>query len=218
MDLLSHFRRGLVPGPHESEEAFLLRASKRTALAEWNEIPPLNPEWGFRVDWVPLEYSSKKLRPWEGAIFWEGPRIQLHPSLQKGKLFGNTREDLLHHESVHAAREAFNEPLFEEVLAYSASRSSWKRFWGPLFERSWEFPLFAILAFLLPFIPFFAGALLLLFLGRLLYKQVLFSKRKRNYPFSVLVCLTDQEIRSQKPLMPDDSPRGRLIKLLLNLH
>lgn len=39
------------------------------------------------------------------------------------------------HESLHAVRIGFNEPRFEEVLAYYYSKSRWRRFFGPLFRK-----------------------------------------------------------------------------------
>ncbi len=214
-DLLFLFRRGLIPGPSETEEEFLLRAESRQPLPEWGSIPPLPLKWGFSIDWVPLIYAKKKLLPWEGAIFWT-THIQLHPKLQTKKLYGNTLTDILHHESIHAAREAFNEPQFEELLAYTTSPASWKRLIGPLFSRIWEFPLFALSLFFLPYsfpIPVF-------FLLRLFYKQVLFHRLKKKLPFPVLFCLTDREIRtlalSNKKFTPDTSLRGHLISFLIN--
>lgn len=215
-ELLALFRRGLIPGPSESEEEFFRRAQERIPRPEWTDVTPLSFEWGFKVDWVPLLYSKKKLLPWEGAIFW-ATHIQLHPTLQTKKLFGNSLTDILHHESIHAAREAFNEPQFEELLAYTTAPSLWKRWIGPLFSRIWEFPLFAISLFFLPFtlpIPAF-------FLLRLLYLQLTFHRLKKRFPFPVLFCLTDQEIRTlgrtSQPFVPDGSPRGRLIAALLNV-
>jgi hypothetical protein len=216
--MIAFFKRGLIPGPGETNEQFLLRVAKRKPLQEWKLISSLPPEWSFSVDWVPIKFSSKKLFPWEGAVFWDGPLIQVHPALQKGKLFGNSLEDLLHHESIHAAREAFHEPMFEEVLAYSVSRSPWKRFFGPLFQRTWEFPLFALAIFFLPLFPLFAGPIVALFLLRLMYKQLVFYRIKKKYPLSVIICLTDREIRSHNVLFSDGSPRSRLIHQLLQLH
>jgi hypothetical protein len=220
MDLLSLFKRGLIPGPSETEEAFLLRASSRPPLPDWNDVPPLPSAWGFSIDWVPLSYSSKKLLPWEGAIFWDTPLIQLHPALQTKTLFGNSLSDILHHESIHAAREAFHEPAFEEILAYSVSRSPWKRFFGPLFQRIWEFPLFAAAFFFLSFFPLVSFPILSFFVLRLFYKQLLFYRLKKKLPLPILLCLTDREIRTlaltTAKLTPDSTLRGQLIAALLS--
>ncbi|MGH2613117.1 MAG: hypothetical protein ACRDFB_08750, partial [Rhabdochlamydiaceae bacterium] len=151
--------------------------------------------------------------PWEGAIFWT-THIQLHPTLQTKNLYGNSLTDILHHESIHAAREAFHEPQFEEMLAYSISPSRWKQVLGPLFQRLWEFPLF-MLSLFFPFtLPISA-----FFLLRLFIKQLLFHRVKKKLPLPVLLCLTDREIRtlalSNKKFIPDSSLRGHLISSLI---
>jgi hypothetical protein len=207
-ELLSLFRRGLIPGPSETEAEFLARASSKSPLPEWSSIPPLPPQWGFSVDWVPLIYSKKNLLPWEGALCRD-THIQLHPRLQTKSLFGNTLTQILHHESVHAVREAFDEPQFEELIAYRTAPTAWKRFIGPLFSRVWEFPLFTASLFFLPL----ACPIPLFFCLRLLYKQFLFHRNK--LPLPILLCLTDQEIRSNK-IFITHLPRSRLIAALLN--
>lgn len=204
--LLSCFKRGLIPGPSETEEAFLNRVKASLPRLEWISIPPLAPEWGFSIDWVPIVYSKKKLLPWEGAIFWED-HIQLHPKLQTQTLCGNSQTEILHHESIHAARAAFNEPAFEEFLAYSTSPSKWKRLLGPLFTRVWEFPLFALSLFSLWTLP-----IPLFFLARLIYKQRVFARAKKKIPLPILLCLSDKEIQTQT--LPITALRGELVKAL----
>lgn len=204
--LLAYFKRGLIPGPSETEEEFLARAEASSPRSEWDAIPPLSSEWGFSIDWVPLIYSKKKLFPWEGAIFWSD-HIQLHPKLQTQNLYGNSRTEILHHESIHAARTAFNEPAYEEFLAYATSHSKWKRLLGPLFTRLWEFPLFTLSLFspwTLP-IPLF-------FLSRLIYKHIIFARAKKKIPLPILLCLTDKEIQSQT--IQATFLRGQLIEKL----
>ncbi len=181
-----------------------MRVSKRLAVERLPEV------WGFSIDWVPLQFSSKKLYFWEGAVFWDTPMIQIHPKLQTKKLFGNSLTEILHHESIHAARETFDEPFFEEVLAYRTSPYAWKRFLGPIFQRVWEFPLFALACFVFPLL----FPIVVFFVLRLFYKQALLNRLSRKYPLAVLLCLTDKEIRSQK-IKWDNSPRCQLISALL---
>lgn len=204
-ELLTFFKRGLIPGPSETEEAFLARVSQRPSLPEWKEVDRLSDAWGFSIDWVPLQFSSKKLYFWEGAVFWDTPLIQIQPRLQSK----NILTEILHHESIHAAREAFDEPFFEEVLAYWSSRAAWKRFLGPIFQRVWEFPLFALGCFLFSYL----FPIVVFFFFRLVYKNYLFRRARRKFSLSVLLCLTDKEIRLQK-IIWDDSPRCQLIEAL----
>ena len=205
-ELLGFFKRGLIPGPSETEEAFLNRVRERLPLPEWQRVKRLPEEWGFSIDWVPLQFSSKKLYFWEGAVFWDTPMIQIQPRLQSK----NMLTEILHHESIHAAREAFDEPFFEEVFAYRTSPVAWKRFLGPIFQRVWEFPLFALACFIFPFL----FPIVVFFFLRLFYKQHLMRRLSQKYPLSVLLCLTDKEIRSQK-IVWDNSPRCQLISALL---
>lgn len=205
-ELLAYFKRGLIPGPSETEEAFLKRARERLPLREWDAVERLPEAWGFSIDWVPLQFSSKKLYFWEGAVFWDTPMIQIQPRLQSK----NILTEILHHESIHAARETFDEPFFEEVLAYRSSPYAWKRFLGPIFQRVWEFPLFALACFVFTFL----FPVVVFFVLRLIYKQVLLNRMSQKYPLAVLLCLTDKEIRSQK-IKWDNSPRCQLISALL---
>ena len=137
--LLEYFHRGLIPGPDESEEAFLFRVEQAKPLA--------HPEWSdlalpFKIDWVPITYSNHKIAWWEGAATWisgeDLPAVQLRKSFERGFFLGYKRSEVLSHEAVHAARMRFEEPLFEEVLAYSTASQAWKRFLGPLFSRTWD--------------------------------------------------------------------------------
>ena len=211
-ELLALFRRGLVPGPNESEEAFIKRAASHfpLSLPEWEEVAPLlQTEWGFAMDWVPLTYSSEKLLLWEGAVFWIREDGSSFIQLKKHS------PEILIHEAVHAAREAFNEPVFEEFLAYATCRASWRRFLGPLFTHIWEFPLFALAIFFIPFFPWISSLVVAFFFGRLLFRHFFFSRMKRIVSPSVLLCLTDREIFTGKILY--SSLRAQLIEELKKL-
>jgi hypothetical protein len=74
-----------------------------------------------------------------GACTWlhEGehgahPSIQINTSSLPQRL-GYTEEELLAHEYVHAARAAFEEPLYEEFFAYQMAPKRWRRFMGSLY-------------------------------------------------------------------------------------
>jgi len=222
--LLDYFHRGLIPGPEESEEAFL----KRAELAK----PLGHPEWSeanlpFKIDWAALTYSNQKLAWWEGAATWiseDGlPSIQLRKSFEKGSFLGYKRSEVLSHEAIHAARMRFEEPHFEEVLAYSTASQAWKRFFGPLFSRTWE-PLVLIAAMALGvfwlWVPLVVVGLSLGWLG---YRQWVFKRCCRKLSFSVVVTLTDREMKRfakmseeeiQTILASGSTVLGRLRRLL----
>jgi hypothetical protein len=192
--------KGFLKGPCETEEAFALRIQNLQPVADasWAKAQARTRElFGFAIDWVPLEYSNKKLPFWEGAATWISkngpPRIQMREAFRKGKYLGYSRDEILAHESVHAARMAFDEPQFEEILAYQTSKSLLRRFLGPLFRRTGESALFMVAIFLS---LFFWPALLLpaYFLLRLLRNQLIFYRCLKKYPLSFLVTLSDRDI------------------------
>ena len=114
--------------------------------------------YGFSIDGAPVVYSNQGLHFWEGAAVWTGgdkpPRLQLKRGFQKGKWGIYSRDEVLAHEAVHLARMCFDEPRFEELLAYRVSESRFRRYWGPLFRRPSE-------------VWFFLGALVIGFWGTL---------------------------------------------------
>jgi hypothetical protein len=221
--LLEYFQRGLIPGPEESEEAFLKRASQAEPLShsEWSGLPSL---FGFAIDWVPISYSNHKIAWWEGAATWisedQLPSIQLRTNFQKGSFLGYSRSEVLSHEAIHAARMRFEEPQFEEVLAYATAPQPWKRFFGPLFSRTWE-PFVLMLAVLLgawwPVVPVL---MIGLSLGWLIYRQWIFKRCCRKLSLPAVLCLTDVEMR-KLAWMSDDQIQAYLGKkstLLIRLR
>lgn len=149
-DLLLLNKRGLVPGPQESDQDFWRRAeSAKTTYDEWRETHPLtSPLFDFSLDWVEIFYSKKRLPFWQGALTWleKIPRIQLHPQFKKGSLLKiYSRQEVLAHEAVHAARAQFFEPRFEEHFAYLTGRKGFRRILGPLLRSDREGRLFLAL-------------------------------------------------------------------------
>jgi hypothetical protein len=193
--LLEYFHRGLIPGPEESEEAFLSRISQAIPLAhpEWEEVT-----LPFKIDWVPLTYSNHQIAWWEGAATWiskeDLPAIQLRKSFEKGSFLGYKRSEILSHEAIHAVRVRFEEPRFEEVLAYSTAPQAWKRFFGPLFSRTWE-PLVLMASVALGIFWWWIPMTVIgLGLGSLSYRQWIFKRCCRKLSFPVILTLTDQEM------------------------
>ncbi len=219
VELLACFLRGLIPGPQESEEAFVKRVANSPSVSqeEWSLVAPKTRPFGYSMDWMQVIYSNQRLAWWEGAATWicPTPFIQLKVGFQRGSYLGYDRLEILAHEAIHAARIEFNEPQFEEVLAYSLASQSWKRFVGPLFNRSWE-PLILILAIVMGWFWFWIPlTVILLGLSWLGWRQWIFKKRCRTLPLPVILCLTDREIREGE--LPQDSTlRSRLIAILFS--
>lgn len=235
-------KEGIVPGPHESEKQFVKRID---TLKRVNENPSkflagktfekwdsnFHQELGAAPKWLPLTYSNQGLLLWQGAALWiletqdqkKIPIIQLRKGFRKGKFLFYSQKEVLLHETVHAVRAAFDEPRFEEVLAYYHSRSRWRRFLGPLFRKPSHALFFISLIFisltvqttslffltspLLPYVKFFT----LLPLIDLFLKSAILIKDQRllkkalkklseifpnqNDVFSVAVRLKDSEIQ-----------------------
>jgi hypothetical protein len=146
--------QGFIAGPDESEEQFVKRLDilkkvkkdpskflKGKVFSKWN--PDFHNELGAIPKWLPLTYSNHGLLSWQGAALWifetpdqnKIPMIQLREGFKKGKFLFYSQSEVLLHETLHAIRVAFNEPRFEEVLAYHQSKSKWRRFLGPLFRK-----------------------------------------------------------------------------------
>ncbi|MCB1109844.1 MAG: hypothetical protein KDK64_02595 [Chlamydiia bacterium] len=138
---------GIIPGPEESEEAFVKRVeilrSQQGQEIEGKKLESWNLDcqslYGAHPQWIPLTYSNRGLLPWQGAALWvygeKVPLIQLRTGFRKGHFLFYSREEVLKHETLHAMRVAFEEPRFEEILAYSHARSKWRQYLGPLFRK-----------------------------------------------------------------------------------
>lgn len=178
--LLEWNRQGIIPGPKESFENFIARATTCAALPlqeESREAANLTAQlFDSKPLWVPIRFSSERLLPWQGGCAWIAKdltqtlspiEIQLKPTFQKGSAYCGlyTLQELLSHELAHAGRLAFEEPAYEERFAYETSSSAFRRHFGPLISDRWNQVAFlaAILLSLIPY-GFLSPVLLLLFL------------------------------------------------------
>ncbi len=190
MDLQQLNKEGLIPGPSETEEAFFARVVKAKKC-----LPVALNDFDAAPTWLDVFYDNKKLPFWQAAATWiedDTPRIQL----KKKNLLGYSTEEILSHEAVHAVRFAFDEPRFEEILAYHTSKNKFRRFFGPIFQHSWESTLFVVLvlASLIPYLKLLPWVFLTYLLVRLIRNQKTFSECKKNLSLSIMLRLTDKEI------------------------
>ena len=148
MNLKQLTQLGILASPGESEEAYYKRVErfqgKKTAgiSSKYSELV-----FGFTPSWVEVSYSKDSLRLWEGGYFcYDGDQCELvlHPALKnKDSLWGlYSKHEIISHEMVHAMRAPFDEPIFEEHLAYMTSKSTLRAFLGPLFRTPRESFLF----------------------------------------------------------------------------
>ncbi len=218
--LLQWNARGLIPGPKEDELHFFKRVSSYSTTT----APPLERVenlYGFSPDWLDISFSNKGLLPWHMGItiVEDGKcRLQLRKKGVLSSLYD--QEEVISHEAVHAARGAFDEPLFEEILAYQTSKRGWRRFFGPLFQSSTEAILVTLAfsahilttigAFFIPALFFFHQLTFILSLGlsgllllRLTFLQCLFFRCRRQLTtllgcpkkaLATMLRLTDREI------------------------
>lgn len=110
--------------------------------------------------WVPLFFSNYKLPLWHGGCAWIFQMTEQSPTaalIQLRQNFSHSpkylgiydRNELLTHELAHIGRMMFQEPKFEEVLAYRTANSSFRRWLGPIIQSSTESALFMLLLFVL---------------------------------------------------------------------
>ena len=219
--LLSYYLRGLIPGPDESKESFLHRVGQSPHQTRCAAI--IEEIYGCAPDWIHIAHSPKGLLPWEAACtrIEDGKvEVQLHPKRKKSE-----HQQILAHEAVHAIRCAFDEPRFEEILAYRTSSNVFRRYFGPLFQKPWQAKLLLFAVLIDSVSIFFAGACfyatLLIFSVlslRLMVGQHRFASCRKNLNDPRLaLALTDSEIlelsRGKKFMDLDDgSLRWEAIK------
>ncbi|MCI5051715.1 MAG: hypothetical protein MRY21_01095 [Simkaniaceae bacterium] len=199
--LLKLSEEGHIPGPNEDEESFLSR------------IESVNFD---------VIYSNAGLSPFEAAVTWidHSPQIQLRKVFQnKANWLGYSKSEILEHERLHLARAAFDEPLFEEILAYSLSPKKYRRLLGPFFRNRRNVYISMMSLISATWQPILG--LIAIALGFTVIRDLQrFAKVRRRYPLKLLMCLTDSEIMQlakNKPIEWGNSLRHRLVKRLYKL-
>jgi hypothetical protein len=212
----------------------------KTRLIDLYEISP---------EYFSAFFQSKGLSFLQGGVAWIGkekvPLLQVRKGLEKGHfLWIYDLDEILSHEGVHAARSAFNEPMFEEFFAYMTSSKTFRKVMGPIFRYSWEVWVFFSLFITMGLFSFwdhplfFLGSSLLLgiwtglgllrlFRLRIIFNKT-FQKMKKHFAcpkkaLAFMVRLTDKEIidfsristqEIKTYISKDPSLRVRVIKLL----
>ena len=144
---------GFICGPSENEDIFFKRCEglrDKNLLEERFKALDVSllenielKEFDLSINWCWGKIRKKSWLPWIAA------ETQIYED-EKGlfpivKIFQKKREDeALKHEFLHVARCAFNENVFEEILAFKTSTKKWRRIWGALFRSSKERSLFLI--------------------------------------------------------------------------
>lgn len=182
--LLEFNALGLIPGPCESENEFLKRVNYCLSLKDnlpftcsyptpiVGEDHPLEKTKQFfdiQPFWVPIQHNNYQLRPWHGAAAWifqENDDLPVSAFIQVRKKMTHKKKylgfyelsELINHELAHVGRMMFEEPKYEEMLAYKTSNSSFRRFFGSIIQSSNISMLFMLSIFLILFLDFFSIA------------------------------------------------------------
>lgn len=144
--------KGFIPGPEETTKAFLQRIQPyldkkldpllQVTLCNQEVEEILRPFDLKNLNWVPLEYSKNGLLPWQAAVTEvedQCVQIKLNPRLkERKKIWGVKREEIIAHELLHAARMAFPDGHYEELLVSLSEKSAWRRWLRSLVSRTWE--------------------------------------------------------------------------------
>lgn len=217
-DLIDLNKHGMIAGPYEEKYSFFMRVEQ--LFQEAPVLPTSFPSYlcelyDIHPDHLEVIFSNDGLDVWEAGCTWilgNKLTIQLRKALRVSNYWLGmySREEVLSHEAVHAVRAKFQEPLFEEILAYQTSFRSWRRFLGPLFRSPNEtyFFLFSVLVssgliLYSPALGVICSFLSPLYFGiRLGVLQYYFLQAKKKIrkmigipPLWVLLRLTDAEIR-----------------------
>lgn len=196
-------REQFLQGPNESDSAFAKRIRLTKEVAQNPQKLGLQDvQVGkFHLPWLLYKVSNKKLPPWEAAATWiiehEGVKI---PLLQVRKRYAEN-EEIWNHELVHIMRIAFDEPRFEEIIAFDQSKSRFRKWLGPFFRTPKESLVFLLvvigstivgvftpLAFFLPVVVFS------IFCIRLFRDLRIFSRCKKKSSYESILRMSDKEI------------------------
>lgn len=119
--------------------------------------------YGIEPLWIPIFFSNYRLSCWHGGCAWIfqmteneplGALLQLRQKFKASDTYLSLyhRDELIAHEMAHVGRMAFEEPRFEEFLAYKTSSSRFRRWFGPIIQSSVESMLLFILLGLIFFV------------------------------------------------------------------
>lgn len=143
--LLTYNKKGLFPGPKESENDFVLRANRFLTSSYFvddacsESLETAEKLYDIKPNWVRVEYTDLGLRFWEAAHVEVSPKhfhFQLRKSmLEHPKYLGlYCKKEILAHEFSHVGRMNFPDSRFEELFAFQTSNRI-RRFLGPIFSN-----------------------------------------------------------------------------------
>lgn len=216
---------------------------KQEYLILHEALPLAKSLFDISPDWIPLFFSNFKLSFWQGGCAWIFQITDQSPTsavLQLRRKFLTSpvlfpfyqRKEVIAHELVHAARMAFNEPKYEEILAYQTSQSKLRCWLGGIVQSQkevWLFFFSLMMSSLGLFLSIWSGLpgddpliwilwtlpFILIFLAffRNIKKQRIFKKCLENLnkslkdpskALAVMMRLTDEEIEKFSSFSPSE--------------
>jgi hypothetical protein len=208
-EYLKHYNDGFIPGPIETEEEFLRRVDRVKEIIE-NPSDSITEKSLKNLKFKPFKgcallFTSKKYSPLFASqtLILEMDDETLFPLIKSPSKLSSyfiSAKEILDHELVHARRSLFEEPKFEEILAYRSSSSRTRRFLGPMIVSNLEivgFLLCSLLAVwtLIPLLSFTTTLLVRQILRqRTLKKAIMRLKEMTPHIEKVLQSMTDEEI------------------------
>jgi hypothetical protein len=234
---LELYQAGFLPGPKESKEAFFYRVAllRKIAACPAKYIT----EKSFRgsiftpVDRAYLlidhckhrffQASSTTILEVETGVFI--PVIKT-PS-KFSSLFVDSKE-VMAHEQIHAQRAQFDEPKFEEIIAYRSSKSRFRQMISPVISTTKQQGLFFLLVLfmpvsLYPFLAFILWCSITSFTRQNHIHRCLANlKQISSFPEELLMAMTDKEILQMSkndalPSNPDEFRWQFITKLFIQL-
>ncbi len=151
-------RQGFIPLPEDSYETYAERVEKlQGATSSSQDLACLVHIYDLNPSWVPVEYSSEGLWPWEAGCTWYSDLVDEPPAIQLKSQFEHSnrylgiysKSEVLAHEYVHAVRAGLGSSSFEEIFSYLISFAfargrvgrclhAFRVALGPLFQEPWE--------------------------------------------------------------------------------
>lgn len=218
-------KQGIFIRPTESESEYYSRTEKIPIYNSISAETSLLLVYDFTPQWIEVSYSNKGIYFFEAGCSWieerdnrEHIHIQLKTHFQNHDyLFGlYSKEEVLTHEYVHAARFQFSDSKYDEHFCYYLSKGhgllgNIRAFLGPLFQSHYELIALAIFLTLAAFAQFLHPgisiislilpiAFLSVTLARLLIRWRKWLGCKKNLsdlfsnPLFIMLRLTDEEL------------------------
>lgn len=152
----SLYKDGFIPGPEESEIEFYERVkSVKKILGNPKKYLPFKGPMKL-LNGATLSLPSKNL-PFHASstLIVEVAGVTLSIIKEPSRLSSLfvSRQEVINHELVHAKRAMFNEPKFEEMIAYQTSSSKLRKTLSPIVNSTQETLVFILFTFLVPFSP-----------------------------------------------------------------